>query len=206
MKRLAAVGLLCSLASGWGLRWDLHQLREQILRLHVVAASDRAGDQQLKLQVRDAVLEMLDGELSGMEDAGQVFSHVEQLLPRLEQTANRVLEQAGAAHRATVSLDREAFPRRRYEGIALPAGIYHSLRVVIGEGSGHNWWCVVFPSLCGGSSKEELRRQARDQGLSDPLSDTLTGDCEIRFWVLDQLGRLENFLEDARNHRQAVIK
>ncbi len=182
-----------------GLLRDSAKLREDILRLHVVAASDGEADQNVKLQVRDAILGSLEEGLSDLTDPEQVFSYVQTMLPKLEQTANRVLEEAGFDDTAKVSLTEESFPIREYDTFSLPSGIYHSLRVVIGEGEGHNWWCVVFPQLCTGADAEKFERSAKDAGLSDSLRGSLTGEYEIRFWLLDQLGRIENFWADALN-------
>ena len=192
-KRLACLALAVGLVLGTELMRDSRRLREELLRLHVVAASDTQQDQQIKLRVRDAVLGSLEEGLARLHDPEEVFSYVEQMLPRLERAANRVLAESGCGDTARVSLTEEPFPVRNYDTFSLPSGIYHSLRVVIGEGTGHNWWCVVFPALCTGQNPEQFRERAEDAGFSASLQDTLTGSCEIRFWLLDRLGRLENF-------------
>ena len=199
IRRLVFLALAVGMTLTVGLLRDSAKLREDILRLHVVAASDGEADQNVKLQVRDAILGSLEEGLSDLTDPEQVFSYVQTMLPKLEQTANRVLEEAGFDDTAKVSLTEEAFPIREYDTFSLPSGIYHSLRVVIGEGEGHNWWCVVFPQLCTGADAEKFERSAKDAGLSDSLRGSLTGEYEIRFWLLDQLGRIENFWADALN-------
>lgn len=199
IRRLVFLALAVGMTLTVGLLRDSAKLREDILRLHVVAASDGEADQNVKLQVRDAILGSLEEGLSDLTDPEQVFSYVQTMLPKLEQTANRVLEEAGFDDTAKVSLTEESFPIREYDTFSLPSGIYHSLRVVIGEGEGHNWWCVVFPQLCTGADAEKFERSAKDAGLSDSLRGSLTGEYEIRFWLLDQLGRIENFWADALN-------
>ena len=87
---------------------------------------------------------------------------------------------------------RETFDIRKYDTFTLPAGVYESLRVVIGEGEGHNWWCVAFPTLCTSATTEGFEMAAQTAGMDDTLSETLTGDYQLRFYLLDALGRVEN--------------
>ena len=171
---------------------DRHTLSNDIIRLHVVGASDSEEDQQVKLQVRDAVLGVL--ESVQVEDVGDAKVSLEALFPQLEQAANGALQDAGMPHKATVSLAREAFPTREYETFSLPAGVYESLRVTIGEGEGKNWWCVVFPSLCLPATSAEFEDTSVGAGFSDTLTDTLQQEqgYELRFFFLDCLGWLQN--------------
>ena len=173
---------------------DRHKLRQELIRFHVVAASDSQQDQAVKLQVRDAVLGAFRGELQNLQDMEQAKAYLQENLPKIEAIANDVLAQAGFSDRAKASLCVEEFTTRVYDTFTLPAGIYESLRIVIGEGKGHNWWCVVFPSLCLPATSEGFEEVACGAGFSDTLTDTLEGNHEIRFFVLDVLGSVENFL------------
>lgn len=123
-------------------------LSEDVIRLHVVANSDSAWDQQVKLLVRDAVLEEADRFLAGVTDRQEAVSELCVHLGALEHAANRTLQEQGCAERARVEVTDAYFPTREYETFTLPAGTYRALRVTIGEGNGKNWWCVVFPALC----------------------------------------------------------
>lgn len=194
LKRIAFLALVVAFVWMGGLLGDSARLREDILRLHVVAASDTAEDQAVKLRVRDAILGTLEEGLADLTDMDQALAYVEEMLPKLEQVANRVLEEAGFSETAAVSLAEEAFPVREYDTFTLPSGVYKALRVVIGEGKGQNWWCVVFPRLCLGATGQEFVETAEFAGMGDSLTGALTGEYEIRFWLLDQLGRLGNFL------------
>ena len=173
---------------------DKEQLSTEILRLHVVGASDSDVDQAVKLQVRDAVLtavEQITGEVQSRAEAEEILLDN---LNYLEQAANAVLEQQGLLERASVSLKEEEFPTREYDTFSLPAGVYHSLRVTIGQGKGRNWWCVVFPSLCipAAQTSEDV---AAGAGFSQSLSGAITGreEYQVRFFILDVWGRVENF-------------
>ena len=184
-------------ASGWllaDLMGDSQMLSRQILRLHVVAASDSSEDQTVKLQVRDAVLAELEPYMEDVHSAQEAQERLQELLPRLEATANETLLLAGHTHTARVTLMQEEFPAREYDSFRLPAGPYRSLRVSIGPGEGQNWWCVVFPELCNAATTEEFAQTAGISGFSQSLTASLTGEYEIRFWLLDRIGDLRNFL------------
>lgn len=191
LKRIGMLVLLVALVWTGGLIADKERLRQDILRLHVVAASDSQADQAVKLRVRDAVLGSLRQGLADLTDVEQAVVYVEEMIPKIEKAANLVLAEAGFADTVQVSLTEWEFPEREYDTFSLPAGVYNALRVVIGEGQGQNWWCVVFPELCMGATSEEFREMS---SFSDSLNDTLTGEYEIRFWLLDKLGQIENFL------------
>lgn len=191
LKRIGLLALLVALVWTGGLLADKERLRQDILRLHVVAASDSEEDQAVKLRVRDAVLASLRQGLSDLTDVEQAKDYVEEMIPKIERAANQVLAEAGFSDTVQVSLTEWEFPEREYDTFSLPAGVYNALRVVIGEGEGQNWWCVVFPELCMGATTEEFREMS---AFSDGLNDTLTGEYEIRFWLLDKLGQIENFL------------
>ena len=190
LKRIGSLALVVALVWTGGLLADRERLRRDILRLHVVAASDSQEDQAVKLRVRDAVLGSLRQGLSDLADVEQAKEYVEEMLPKIEQAANLILAEAGFDDTVQVSLTEWEFPERNYETFSLPSGVYNALRVVIGEGEGQNWWCVVFPELCMGATTEEFREMSH---FSDGLDDTLTGEYEIRFWLLDKLGQIENF-------------
>ena len=121
------------------------RMAEKIIRLHVVANSDSDADQAVKLCVRDAVLREAQNVLSGANDVKQA---IQAQLPALEAAANAELRRQGSGETARVSFRRELFPTRDYDTFSLPSGVYQSLRVTSGQGAGHIWWCVIFPSLC----------------------------------------------------------
>ena len=118
-------------------------LNENILRLHVLAVSDAENEQQLKLQVRDSVMACLEPLLEYAEDTRNAESIIADNLQNIADAAY----QAAGGRQVSVSLAQESYPSREYSGGVLPAGTYKSLRVVLGEGRGQNWWCVVYPQL-----------------------------------------------------------
>ncbi len=199
MKKILKCTVLLSLAAA--LFWlgsvlaDRQTLSRDVIRLHVVANSDTVQDQQIKLQVRDEVTGYLETLLGGEENVQQARRVILDNLSRIQEIANGVLSQCGIGQTAYVTLTQECFDTRQYETFSLPAGVYESLRITIGEGQGKNWWCVVFPALCSGKSQEEFADTAAGAGFEEPLTDSLQGEqkYEIRFFFLDWLGRLQNF-------------
>ena len=173
---------------------DRQKLRQELIRLHVVAASDSAEDQAVKLQVRDAVITAFREELQNFQDMEQAKIYLQENIPAICNVANETLEKAGFSDTVTVSLCVEEFAARVYDTFSLPAGLYESLRIVIGDGKGQNWWCVVFPSLCLPATSAGFEEVACGAGFSNTLTDTLEGEHEIRFFFLDALGSFENFL------------
>ncbi len=163
-------------------------LAGQVVRLHVIANSDSDADQALKLQVRDAVLSaaapLLEGA-TGQEQAEQALSaHLQELA----DIGAWVVAREGYDYPVAVSLEDCWFPTREYEDFALPAGTYRALRVVIGEGAGRNWWCVVFPPLCLASVTETVEETAALSGLSEDQIALITGDDQqyvLKFKLLE---------------------
>lgn len=192
---LAALAIVANYAAG--LIRDNQTLQHDLVRLHVVANSDSQEDQAVKLQVRDAVVSLLQESVADLPSAQEAKAYIQSHLHQIEAKANDVLAQAGFTHRATVCLEKEAFPTRAYDTFSLPAGVYNALRITIGEGDGRNWWCVLFPSLCVPASSDGFEEAAEVAGFSEGLSHTLTQEdsgYEIRFRLLDWLGELQNKL------------
>mgnify|MGYP000647557532 CR=1 FL=1 len=124
------------------------QLAEKVVRLHVLANSDSEEDQALKLEVRDKVLNFTTNVLQRSVDMEDAQMQLQDALDRIENIAQREIVNQGYDYPVTAQLTRTEFPLKEYDGFSLPAGEYMALRLVIGEGAGQNWWCVVYPPLC----------------------------------------------------------
>ena len=124
------------------------QIAGKVLRFHVLANSDTAEDQNLKLAVRDAVGSRMAELLSDVPDREACEQVVEAHLPEIAETAQAVVREAGYEYEVHAAIEETEFPSKTYGKFTFPAGKYEALRVVIGEGEGHNWWCVMFPPLC----------------------------------------------------------
>lgn len=136
-------------------------LAARLVRLHVIAVSDDETEQAVKLQVRDAVLAYLEPQLQDVTDVNAA----RQLIAGDLDGIARAAQTAAGGRPVRVSLGPEHYPTRDYGAFALPAGVYTSLRVTLGAGAGHNWWCVIFPPLC-----------AQAAGLSEQAVQALSDD------------------------------
>lgn len=118
-----------------------------ILRLHVIANSDTGKDIALKYKVRDEVLSVMYDELSRCESVQEAIVFAYENKEKIENAANMALIREGSDKRATVEIGKKQYPEKEYEDVTYPEGEYLSLRVIIGDGKGKNWWCVLFPSI-----------------------------------------------------------
>lgn len=185
----AALCALCvSLLTGVWAEARQQSISASLVRLHVIAASDEQAEQELKLRVRDAVLEYLEPKLRGVESAAEAQEIIGSDLEGIGRAAAAVSE----GRRVTVSLGEERYPTREYAAFTLPAGRYESLRVILGEGRGHNWWCVVFPPLCLSAAECEQAQQVMSQ--EDYALITGEEDYEIRFRLVELWGELVSLL------------
>ncbi len=124
------------------------KIYEDTVRLHILAHSDAEEDQKVKIYIRDSLLSTYGEMLSGYESAEAAAEAMEEILPRMEEDACRLLCEEGFSYGAQVTLSEEWYERREYANATYPAGEYTSLRVILGDGAGKNWWCVMFPPLC----------------------------------------------------------
>ena len=194
-KRVAALVLLIvsalTVSVCAALQAQQQRMSEKIIRLHVVANSDSAADQAVKLHVRDAVLAAARQALQGADDPQQAIA---QALPQLEAAANAALAAQGSRDTASVSFRRELFPTREYDTFSLPSGVY---RVTIGAGGGHNWWCVIFPSLCVPATADGFVQAAEAGGFTRAEIGLMTQADEgyvLKFRSLELLQALKKAL------------
>lgn len=161
-----ALGLAAALV--WG-AWSLHSQREladRVVRLHILANSDSKEDQALKLEVRDVVLQRATGILKNTHNRKEAERELRAALPKLQKLAEEKITAEGYSYSVRTELRDTAFPTRKYKDFTLPAGNYLALRVLIGSGQGHNWWCVVFPPLCT-QATTDLYQTAMAAGLTN---------------------------------------
>lgn len=172
------------------------ELETRVVRLHVLANSDSAQDQALKLDVRDAVLAQASMYLTHCHSTQQAKEVLSQHLQPLADTAAQTIARKGYDYAVKVSLERTYFPTKVYADFSLPAGEYQGLRVEIGRAEGHNWWCVVFPPLCFSSVSEQSETALRSGLTEDDLA-LLTGEDQgyvFRFQCLEWFGQLKQWL------------
>lgn len=181
---LCAALLLC--AAGV---WQQRSIAEKLIRLHVVANSDGEADQAVKLAVRDAVLAQIEALCSDAADVEEAAQRIQENLPLLEHTAGDVLQAEGFAYPAQASFGTEQFPTREYDSFSLPAGEYASLTLRLGEAEGKNWWCVIFPALCGA---QDIEPAAEAAGMTPQQVRWIRSDgrIEIRFRLVELYQKL----------------
>lgn len=149
LEAVVLLALLFMIFGSWMAEFQhaAETVQKEVLRLHILAASDDAEDQQLKLAVRDRILKEAEAFQIG-ESKNSVESQLQKQLPTIAAMAEDELRKYNCSDTVTVELCRDYFSTRVYEDFTLPAGEYDALRIIIGEGEGKNWWCVLFPSLC----------------------------------------------------------
>lgn len=179
-----------------GLLADKYFLQDRLIRLHVVANSNSETDQFNKLAVRDAVLEYLDNYLPEITTSEQVKEILQSKTDEIESVVNEALVMLKAGYSGKVSLKKEVFDMRVYDTFTLPSGVYTALKIELGDAEGKNWWCVAFPSLCLPATSAGFEEAAIQAGMDDSLVNTVSSDGEyhIRFFFLECIGKLENFL------------
>ncbi len=155
------------LAANYARARSVAAISGKVLRFHVIAKSDSDEDQRRKLLVRDAVGEWMNLKLQDASDKADCEAIIEKNRIQIKRLAEQVLEEDGAPEEVQVQLADVEFPDKVYGDYEFPAGTYRALQIIIGEGKGHNWWCVLYPNLCfsaegydvtGDGAREELSR------------------------------------------------
>ena len=170
------------------------QLAEKVVRLHILANSDSEEDQALKLQVRDVVLARATEILEQSADRQEAEARLRGQLLELEHLAAEEIRAEGYDYPVTVELTDTPFPTREYDGFTLPAGEYLALRVVIGAGEGHNWWCVVFPPLCLSAAEAQEALETLGGDSAQLLAPAEDGGVVFKFRLLELWGELMEYL------------
>lgn len=159
-------------------------VREETLRLHILANSDSPRDQWIKLQVRDSILEQVGQFLATAQNREEAVELVQLSLPRIQVAADKALARTGSGQRAEISLEEYRFSTTRYEGFTLPAGEYLALRITLGKGQGHNWFCCLYPALCLDASGAEYAAPEKNE--------LVFGDYLVRFAAIELWEELWN--------------
>lgn len=146
------------------------ELSQKVLRFHVIANSDSEKDQELKLQVRDAVGAYMQSKLAGADSLEQSKTIVSENLKDIIQVAENIVCQQGSSYHVEAALTWVDFPEKVYGEYHFPAGSYEALRLVIGQGEGKNWWCVMYPNMCFADSVYEEVDENAEEALREVLT------------------------------------
>ena len=167
---------------------------DNVLRLHVIANSDSTEDQNLKLLVRDAILAETQKLLSGATDRQNAEQIISQNIERLRLVARQVVIDNGYSYPVSIVLGKEDYPTKNYESCAFPSGEYTSLQIFIGDASGQNWWCVLFPPLCLSAATD--KNAYASVGITDSqyqiITETQNPKYKIRFKILESFSEVLN--------------
>ena len=144
----------------------------KLIRFHVIANSDDNIDQKLKLKVRDSVLKYISPKLSGCTSIEESRKIINNENKNIKKIAEKIIKQNGFKYSVATSLSKENFPVKTYGNITLPQGQYEAYRIIIGTGTGQNWWCVMFPPLCFVDiTKGNVSYQKTEKEMKTVLSD-----------------------------------
>ncbi|SMB86821.1 stage II sporulation protein R [Desulfonispora thiosulfatigenes DSM 11270] len=174
---------------------------DSLIRLHVLANSDSQADQDLKYKVKDEIVKQFGPRLANNKNIDETRAYLDEHLPEIEQVAKEKLISLGSDYDVHTEIGNFNFPTKYYGDFSLPAGEYEALRVVIGNGSGANWWCVLFPPMCFVQKEESSEIK---NGYSVPLAgnNEIAGSNEGQ----ENLSENEGVKNKESHENQIVIK
>lgn len=188
---IMAMGIVAALLTAGfrGFATDCERVQSEVLRLHIPANSDSEYDQNIKLRLRDYILNEYSARLACEINVQQAIEQAEALLPEIERSCNEFLAVEGAPYSATAELCNMHFNTRVYDNVTLPAGEYTALRITLGSGEGQNWWCVMFPPLCIPVASEEKQTELLPDVL---VSERKAEKVEVKFALFEFFEWLAN--------------
>ena len=167
-----------------------NRIKDTTLRLHVVANSNSQEDQELKLRIRDVILEGVDGIFQA-QSAKEAKETAREQTEKIRKIAREEIAKSGKTYNVEVLVSKEYFETKEYGDFVLPAGMYDAVKVIIGEGGGKNWWCVMFPPMCSGAV-EDSEIVTYYEHEAGPGAALIIGGTkkkvELRFKSLDVIG------------------
>ncbi len=175
-----------------------YNLSDSVFRLHIIANSDSSADQELKLKVRDKIIEYMNTLTSSSSDKKDVISIVNNHLDSFKEIALNTIKENGYNYDVNIEIGNFHFPTKSYGDISFPAGNYDALKIEIGDAIGQNWWCVLFPPLCFVNSstgvvpddskntlKENINSESYEIISEGNNSNDNTSDIKIKFKIIE---------------------
>lgn len=168
-------------------------ISEDVFRLHIIANSDSDEDQALKLKIRDAILNQTDNLYKGAGSKAQAMALTEETIPQIEAIARKVVAENGYSYAINAEITNMYFDTRYYDDITMPSGQYDALRITVGSGSGKNWWCVMYPSLCVGAA---TNYDALKENVTDSQYDIMNSGSkyEFKFKLVEYYELIKSYL------------
>lgn len=173
------------------------QVRDSVLRFHIVASSDLQADQQNKLAVRDGIASLCAKLFESSDSKAESMRIASENANNIESAANRILSERGSEDSVKVSVRKRFFPTRHYDGVSLPAGVYDTIDVQIGAAEGKNFWCVMFPEICIGSSLDK-NQEKMSEVLTDDAAELVTESTptvRFKFRIIEIIENIRNKLK-----------
>ena len=190
-KSLCVALILTMLFSVLPFEASCQEIRKDVFRLHILANSDTDEDQNLKLKVRDAVLEYTEKLYKNSNTKEEAEILTSKNLQNIANVAKQVIVDNGYNYNVTCQIEDVYFNTRTYENVTMPSGTYRALQIKIGNAKGKNWWCVMYPSLCVGASTDY---KALDDKLNDKEYDTLVNEkTQYKFKIVEIYERIVSF-------------
>lgn len=190
-----ALSLIVSVvASIFSFGAECNKVRNEVVRLHILANSDSEEDQEVKLKVRDALLNSGDDLFNGKTSKENVEDIISRNEIKIKNIINNVLNENGFAYKSELYVVNEFFDSREYDGFVMPAGQYKALKIVLGNGQGHNWWCVMFPPLCLPAATEN---ESLNLYFSEKGTDIITNGEKyiVKFKIIELYERVKEFVK-----------
>lgn len=185
------IAVLFSLAAGFTANCE--EMQDKAFRLHILANSDSSADQSVKLDVRDYIIEELGFIFSNSDSKEQTVQVAKRNLNLISERVNNYLKENNCGYSARCAVEKSRFGTRKYGNYTLPAGEYDSLKIILGEGKGKNWWCVLFPSVCIPAAAEiespfpERTLYKNEKKRASLTADSLNADIEYKFLAYEWL-------------------
>ena len=190
IKSLCSAMLICIIFSVIPFCAECTDISDEVFRLHIIANSDSQADQKLKLKVRDRVLEYTEKLYKKAKSRYDAKKLTAENLQAIADTALRELRQNGCDCPVKAEIKKMYFDTRHYGKVTMPSGMYEALRIIIGRGEGHNWWCVMYPSMCIGASTDYDALKKKTTGKQ---YDIMTeGGFEFRFKIVEYFVKISS--------------
>ena len=177
------------------------EIENSMIRLHIIANSNSDKDQNIKLKIRDEILKA-EGERLVAQTGQECEGTVKDRLDEMEQLAEKILAENGFSYGAHAEYGRFDFPKKQYKNMILPPGKYYGVRIVLGDGKGENWWCVLYPPLCMTNGNEavlgEKSQKLLKENLSDEAYEIITqtdGEVNVKFYVVELAGEIKQYMK-----------
>ena len=175
--------------------YDYNEVKDLLIRFHVLANSDSKEDQDLKIKVKNAIINSLYSDLSKSKSIDETRNILISKEAEIKELSEKIIKDEGYNYSVKIELKRENFPEKQYGSIILTQGNYEGFRVIIGNGNGHNWWCVMFPPLCfidvtKGKVEDDESRQKLDDEILKDHKENKEDEIKIKFKVAEEIKKI----------------